>query len=361
MRDGDILIVNGHEVDGLLAGRELELMQTVRKAYETHHAGQSSLPHSTFLRFPDNDRNRIIALPAYLGGSFEVAGVKWISSFPENLNRGLERASAVLVLNSALTGRPEAILEGSLISAKRTAASAALAAKTLSEGREISAVGIIGTGLINFEVVRFLLASCPEITRLLVFDLDINRAAQFQKKCHDLFSQLEVEVVRDVKDAFRNASLISLATTAISPHIDDLSHCAPGTTILHISLRDLSPAVILSCDNIVDDVDHVCRAQTSVHLAEQLIGNRDFIRCNLADILKGKASARSDEGSIAIFSPFGLGVLDLAVGDLVRDLAIKYGQGTTLKSFVQETWVDEQGWAKAAGSEPRLHAINALT
>jgi ornithine cyclodeaminase len=339
MREGDILIVKGHEVDALLAGRELDLMRTVRRAYETHDAGQSSLPHSTFLRFPHDDRNRIIALPAYLGGDFEVAGMKWISSFPENLNRGLERASAVLILNSALTGRPEAVLESSLISAKRTAASAVLAAKTLTEGREVSTVGIIGTGLINFEVVRFLLASYTEIKKFLIFDLEINRATRFKKKCRELSKQVEVELVRDVKDALRDASLISLATTANSPHIDDLSQCAPGTTILHVSLRDLSPEVILACDNIVDDVDHVCRAQTSVHLAEQLTGSRDFIRCSLADILKGNARARKDPQSIAIFSPFGLGVLDLAVGTFVRDLAITSGRGTTINSFAREPWV----------------------
>ena len=338
MHDGDILILRGHEVDDLLAGRELELMQIVRRAYETHNAGQSSLPHSTFLRFANNERNRIIALPAYLGGDFEVAGMKWISSFPGNLARGLERASAVLVLNSALTGRPEAILEGSLISAKRTAASAVLAAKTLTEGQQISSVGFIGTGLINFEVARFLVASCAEIKKLRVFDLDINRATEFQHKCHKAFA-VEVEVMRNIEETFSNASLISLATTAGNPHIHSLAHCAPGTTILHISLRDLSPEVILHCDNIVDDVDHVCRAQTSVHLAEQLIGNRDFIRCTLADILKGQASARRNENSIAVFSPFGLGVLDLAVGSLVRDLANEYRLGMTLTSFVRETWL----------------------
>jgi 2,3-diaminopropionate biosynthesis protein SbnB len=288
MHDGDILILRGHEVEDLLVGRELELMQTVGRAYETHNAGQSSLPHSTFLRFANNERNRIIALPAYLGGDFEVAGMKWISSFPGNLQLGLERASAVLVLNSALTGRPEAILEGSLISAKRTAASAVLAAKTLTEGQGISSVGLVGTGLINFEVVRFLVASCPEIKKLRVFDLDIDRAVQFQHKCHESFD-VEVEVMRSIEETFSNASLISLATTAGTPHIHSLSHCAPGATILHISLRDLSAEVILECDNIVDDVDHVCRAQTSVHLAEQVIGNRDFIRCTLADILRGRA------------------------------------------------------------------------
>jgi 2,3-diaminopropionate biosynthesis protein SbnB len=340
MNDGDILILKGHEVDQLLTGRELELIQTVRKAYEIHHAGQSSLPHSTFLRLNNNERNRIIALPAYLGGDFEIAGMKWISSFPENLTRGLERASAVMVLNSASTGRPEAILEGSLISAKRTAASAALAAKTLAVDREISTVGLVGAGLINFEVARFLVASCAELKKLRVFDLDLDRARQFRNKSQATFNRVEVEVIRDIEDVFRNTSLISLATTAITPHIDDLPHCVPGTTILHISLRDLSPEVILTCDNVVDDVDHVCRANTSVHLAEQLVGNRDFIRCSLAEILRGYAGARRDEDSIAVFSPFGLGVLDLAVGALVRDLAIANRMGTTLNSFIRETWVN---------------------
>src|SRR5436190_9265466 len=181
MRDGDIVLLRGSEVREVLAGRELELIQAVRRAYETHGDGDSSLPHSTFLPFPGQPRDRIVALPAYLGGACRIAGVKWVSSFPDNLNHGVERASAVVILNSSQTGRPEAILEGSVISAKRTAASAALAARCLLSGK-LGRIGMIGCGLINFEIARFLLAVFPGADTFVLFDKDEARAKQFAKK-----------------------------------------------------------------------------------------------------------------------------------------------------------------------------------
>jgi ornithine cyclodeaminase len=340
MPDNDVLILNGRDVLSLLTGRELEVMETVRAAYEAHGRNNSSLPHSTFLHFPRAPKNRIIALPAYLGEEFAVAGMKWVSSFPANIEAGLDRASAVLILNSAHTGRPEAILEGSLISAKRTAASAALAAQHLH--RHAKRASIIGCGLINFEIVNYLLAACPLIEELHVFDLDRERAEHFKSKCLAAFSGIKVRVVKDVETALGRSSLISLATTAAKPHITDLSACAPGSTILHISLRDLSPQCILSSDNVVDDVDHVCRAQTSVHLTEQVCGHRDFIRCTLADILTGVAPPRRDPEGITIFSPFGLGVLDIAVGSLVRRLGRAQGLGTVIETFLPEPWVQAE-------------------
>jgi ornithine cyclodeaminase len=344
MDDGNIAILRGTEVRSLLAGRELEVIEAVRTAYETHGDGDSSLPHSTFLRFPDQPLDRIIALPAYLGGGSRIAGVKWISSFPENLQHGVDRASAVLILNSLETGRPEAVLEGSVISAKRTAASAALAAKCLlgnGDAGLVGRVGLIGCGLINFEIARFLRAVFPSVETLILFDKDQGRTKQFEEKCRRTFGRVGIESAEDVNAVLRSSALTSIATTALEPYIDDVSAAPRKGVILEISLRDMTPDAILSCDNVVDDIDHVCRAQTSVHLAEQQVGHRGFIRCTLSDILSGRAPARNGSGTVSVFSPFGLGILDLAVGKLVRDLALQQGLETVIGSFLPGPWTEE--------------------
>ena len=338
MDDGKILIVKGPEVVSLLAGREHDLIDQVRMAYEIHAGGESSLPHTTFLNFPDRPRDRITALPAYLGGENRIVGIKWVASFPGNLAMKFDRASAVVILNSPETGRPTAILEGSVISAKRTAASAALAAQQLCLDGQSSRLGVVGCGLINFEVVRFLTSLWPTPRTIIAFDLDLARATRFQQKCRELSPGIELEISPDVQTVLSKASLISLATTASQPHISDLAECAPGSVILHVSLRDLSPQVILASDNIVDDLDHVCRAQTSIHLAEQLVGHRNFVRCNLAEILLGKATVKRNPRDVTIFSPFGLGILDIAVSQFVYELAIKEGRGTSIDSFLPDPW-----------------------
>jgi len=243
----------------------------------------------------------------------------------------------VLILNSSETGLPEAILESSLISAHRTAASAALAARELRRGKKTGSVGLIGTGVINFETARYLVRAVEDIDRILLFDLDRERAEEVagrMRKMLEGVSQARVEVTDQVEDLYRTCPLIAYATTAIKPHLADASVFLPGATILHTSLRDLTADVILACDNIVDDVDHVSRANTSIHLAEQQAGNRGFIRGTIADLLTGAAPAKTNDAQVTIYSPFGLGVLDLAVGQLAREHALRNGQGTVIEDFL---------------------------
>ncbi|MDT7708824.1 MAG: hypothetical protein QOG20_4431, partial [Pseudonocardiales bacterium] len=150
-------VISGAQVQHVLLGHEKQVMEVVEATYRLHGAGDSVNPPSYFLRFPDRTSSRIIALPASIGGQVRVDGLKWISSFPENVAAGIPRASAVLILNDHETGYPFAVLESSIISATRTAASAALAADRLSQGRSRpTRVGFFGVGLIARYIHTFL-------------------------------------------------------------------------------------------------------------------------------------------------------------------------------------------------------------
>lgn len=334
----ELLILKGEQIISLLTGHEQAIMQLVQAAYEAHAKQASTLPHSLFLSFPNQPRNRIIALPAYLGDGFEVAGLKWIASFPNNLETGMDRASAVMILNSSQTGHPEAILEGSIISAKRTAASAVVAAKHLVSSPDITGAGFIGCGLINFEIARFLLVQFSALKTFTIYDKTPTNAATFAEKCNRMAPHVEIVIESEVDNVLANSRLVSFATTALEPFVESVAASPPGSVILHISLRDLRPEVILKCVNVVDDIDHVCRANTSVNLAEQMVGHRNFITCTLADITSGVVAAPANEDSVSVFSPFGLGVLDLALAKYVSQLARETNTGLLLEDFLPPPW-----------------------
>ena len=84
-------VISGAQVHRVLAGREQQIVELVEATYRLHGAGESVNPPSYFLRFPDRPASRIIALPASIGGQVRVDGLKWISSFPENVAAGLPR------------------------------------------------------------------------------------------------------------------------------------------------------------------------------------------------------------------------------------------------------------------------------
>ena len=333
-----MLILGHEEVRAALEGQESSVVDAVRDAYRQHASGRTAVPHSVFLRFPEDDRDRIIALPAYLGQEDGrgpgVAGMKWVASFPRNPELGMPRASAILVINSMRTGRPEAVLEGSLISAQRTAASAALAASALGGDPPDRSVAVVGCGVINREIVRFLQVTHPGLQTVALFDIDEARRRAFAEHCAKSWPDLTVQTLTSADEALRRYRLISIATTAAQPYVGT-ADCRPGTLILHVSLRDLTAEAILNSDNVVDDADHVCREQTSVHLAEQQAGHRRFISGTIGELLSGSGSGNGhlSTSKVTVFSPFGLGILDLAVAQLARQRAISNGAGIEVPDF----------------------------
>jgi len=333
MSGSDLAVIGAPDIEAVLKGHEKQVLDAVQKAYETHARGASSLPHSCFLRFPDSDEDRIICLPAYLGDEHQLAGVKWIASMPGNVVRGMERASAVIILNDRITGQPKALLEGSIISKQRTAASAALASMVLAPG-EPDAIGFVGCGPINTAVAQFLAISWPNVKHFVAFDLDPARAEVFGEALLAQRPGANFTVAANIEALLGECPMVAFATTAIEPYVDNLDACQAGATLLHVSLRDLSAGAILSNHNIVDDLDHVNRAATSIQLASERTGNTDFVHGSLGDILLGNVHLPERDERRMIFSPFGLGVLDLAVADLVQKEIAKDGGGTRVESFL---------------------------
>ncbi|MFC0436994.1 2,3-diaminopropionate biosynthesis protein SbnB [Kutzneria buriramensis] len=328
-------VISGAQVQRALGGREKQIVELVEDTYRSHSAGDSVNPPSYFLRFPDRPSARIIALPASIGGQVGVDGLKWISSFPGNVAAGLPRASAVLILNDHDTGYPFACMEGSIISATRTAALAASAADWLSRGRgRPTRVGFFGTGLIARYIHTYLVGTGWSFDETGVYDLAPDSVAGFRGYLERSGAAGQITAYDSAEQLLRASDLVVFATNAGRPHVEDLSWFEHNPLVLHMSLRDLAPEIVLASTNIVDDVEHCLRADTSPHLAEQLTGNRDFLHGTLGDVIAGRAATPADRP--LVFSPFGLGVLDLAVGKHVYDEVVRSGELHVVDDFFHE-------------------------
>jgi ornithine cyclodeaminase/alanine dehydrogenase-like protein (mu-crystallin family) len=116
--------------------------------------------------------------------------------------------------------------------------------------------------------------------------------------------------------------------------VSEVSWFDHNPVVLQVSLRDLAPEILLASTNVGDDVEHCLKANTSPHLVEQASGSRDFLLGTLNDVMAGHVTVPVDRP--VIFSPFGLGVLDLAVSNNVYDKVTSSGDLHVIDDFVQE-------------------------
>jgi ornithine cyclodeaminase/alanine dehydrogenase-like protein (mu-crystallin family) len=183
-------------------------------------------------------------------------------------------------------------------------------------------------------VHTFLAANGWSFDTVGVHDVSADSAAGFRCYLEQSGATGRVTVHHEAEDLVRNSDLVVFATVAGEPHVTDPTWFDHDPLVLHLSLRDLAPEILLGSTNVVDDVDHCLKADTSPHLVEQLTGDRSFLLGTLDDVMSRRVTLPTDRP--LIFSPFGLGVLDLAVGRFVYEQVLDTGELHVVDDFFHE-------------------------
>lgn len=285
-------------------------------------------PVKPYLRYKD-PVNRIIAMPAYVGGEFAVAGIKWIASFPGNTDRNLPRAHAVVVLNDADTGIPRAVINTALVSGIRTAAVSGAVIRNYLDLRAESGrrynFGIIGLGPIGRLHLEMILAAFPEaVDRVFVYDLRAERL-------HDLPEALrsKVTVCDDWQSVFRQSDIFMTCTVSNTRYINE----RPLQPSLHlnVSLRDYDKTFFGYADCVVvDNWEEVCRENTDIEMAHQQLGLQEEDVLTIIDVLCHDA-LKPFRDKVIMFNPMGMAVFDMAVGQHYYERAIERKLGVVLE------------------------------
>lgn len=329
-------VIPGGFIESTLSGVKSQIIDIVSQGYLLHHRGKTVNPDSYFLRFDDRPEARIIALPAAVrefGENKSVSGIKWIGSYPQNIDANLQRASAVIILNDYNTGYPFACLEASQISSARTAASAVLAARHLhGNGKYGASLGIIGAGVIARTILSYFAADGWQFDNVHVHDQSLDHRDAFVRNLNETSPGT---MQGATLDETLQSSIVVLATTAGKPWIKENYSWRPDQVVLNVSLRDIGPETILRSNNVLDDINHCMKANTSPHLASQSVGNQDFVNGTLAQIMEGEANL--DVNKLTIFSPFGLGLLDLCVAMFLYQKGVESGCDIVVPDFFPQT------------------------
>jgi 2,3-diaminopropionate biosynthesis protein SbnB len=266
-------------------------------------------PIKPYLRY-GNKKNRIIAMPAFVGGPVNMAGIKWVASFPDNIDKGLPRAHSVVILNNADTGQPVAVICTALLSIIRTASVSGLMIRHFDKVREMNdiKIGISGFGPIG----QYHLAMCrallgDRISRISLFDLRTISSPEMKDG--------RISIVRSWEEAYTDADLFITATVSDGPYID--KRPKPGSLHLNISLRDYKTCVYEWFREaiIIDDWDEVCREKTDVemmHLEKGL--NREDTR-SIIDVVQDNCLEKYSPDTPIMFNPMGMAVFDIALGN----------------------------------------------
>jgi len=313
-------------------------METIAEALALHWKGETIAPPKAAIHWSsdidsDEKEGRIMAMPAYVGGSTHMAGLKWIPSVPSNPARGLPRGIGLIVLSDPDTGLPLAVLEGTVCSAMRTGAVSGIAAGLLAQpgARKLA---LIGTGVQAQTQWLALALALGSLDEVRLFDLDREKAERFAAEHVG-----PLRVVDSALEACAGADVVVPATMAPAPFIPP-TWLGPGSLLLSVSSLDAEIGVVEQADLVVvDDLGHeTVHASRLLSRARAAGVLRDEQVVQLGAIVAGDHPGRTADEERIVVSPIGLGIEDVAEGARVYRNAVARGLGTRLTAWNEPLW-----------------------
>jgi ornithine cyclodeaminase len=305
-------------------------------------------------KFPNMPKNgpdrRFMAMPAYLGGSFNIVGMKWYGSNIENHKQGLPRSILMVMLNDKDTGAPIALMSANLLSAYRTGAVPGVGAKYLArKGAKVAA--IIGPGVMGRTVLESYVCACPEIDTVQILGRSKAGIDAFVAYTREKFPKItHIKVVDSLEAAVRGADLINIATTN-PQHIEDhpfidekwikpgAFFSLPGCTIMDDDFLIHRATKVTDNWKLYEawgeEEEHPAYNAVPIHGVHwvDMIHEGKITREDVKDfgeILAGKLPARQSEDEIILMSIGGMPVEDLAWGLTVYRRALAQNIGVKL-------------------------------
>ena len=309
-----------------------EIVQDVRQGLCLHNQGKTVNKKAAI----DFDVDRDWKVSALIGVAGQYAGVKWLGANIDNLSMQLPRSNSIIALNDRETGRVLCVMDGTLISALRTGAYAALATEVLAQS-EPSTVGIIGAGVIARCVLLCMAATVREqIRQVLIYDIVSERQTGFAKLMTERSGVL-VDAIDDVGELMRRSGITIAATTTMTPFIK-LADVRPASTHIHLGGWEDEKAYAAACGQppnkiVCDDIEMVIhRNVQTVAFAyhDGLIGRKNFYGTLGEILMKEKPGREGDE--MVYFNAVGLPVLDVFVASRLFEIALEKNLGVLLDS-----------------------------
>jgi ornithine cyclodeaminase/alanine dehydrogenase len=305
-----------------------EVIQAVEEGFTLKGEGMVQLPRKPEIH-PREDCY-IHAMPSFISGIADTAGIKWVSRYPSNPEKGLPLIMGLIILNDAETGMPLAVMDAGWITAYRTGAATAITAKKLAP-KGASTLSIIGLGVQARTQLIALRETMKGLRKVKAFDISPDHARKFLEEMERKAPELEIEISPDLESALGGSDIVVT--------------CTP---IRHDPKRFI-PAEWLKNDVLAVSVDYDSAFEASVMTEASFFTTDDRdqyfwmkeggvyfsgypaeVQADIGEICAGKKEAPRNGGRRAAVL-IGLASHDLVTARVIYDKACRTGIGTVLE------------------------------